>query len=106
MNEGLDKRFARHKEMSDFTKAWAKKNFALFGDEHYQSITLTTIANTKGISVADLNKELGNRGYHLSNGYGAQLKEKTFRIAHMADFTVADVKELLDQINDILGTTY
>jgi aspartate aminotransferase-like enzyme len=105
MNEGLEQRFARHKEMSDFTKAWAKKNFALFGDERHQSITLTTIANTREISVADLNKELGNRGYHLSNGYGA-LKEKTFRIAHMADFTVADVKELLDQINDILGTTY
>jgi len=106
LNEGLDNRFARHKEMSDFTKAWAKKNFALFGDEKHQSITLTTIENTKGISISDLNKELGNRGYHLSNGYGAKLKEKTFRIAHMADFTVADVKELLDQINDILGTTY
>lgn len=104
VNEGLDARFARHKEMSDFVKAWARKNFALFGDERYQSITLTTIANNKGISVSDLNKELGRRGFYLSNGYGS-LKEKTFRIAHMADFTVADVKELLDNINDILGTT-
>lgn len=105
MSEGLDARFARHQAMSDFVKAWARKNFSLFGDEKYQSITMTTIANTKGISVSDLNKELGKRGYHLSNGYG-DLKEKTFRIAHMADFAVADVKELIDQINDILGTTY
>jgi aspartate aminotransferase-like enzyme len=34
-------------------------------------------------------------------GYG-DLKEKTFRIAHMADATVADVEDLLNQFNDIL----
>mgnify|MGYP006384628829 CR=1 FL=1 len=37
-----------------------------------------------------------------NDGYG-DLKEKTFRIAHMADITVDEVKELLDNINDILG---
>jgi len=40
------------------------------------------IKNTRGISVADLNKELGKRNLALSNGYG-KLKEQTFRIAHM-----------------------
>ena len=53
-------------------------------------------------NIADLNKELGKRGFVISNGYG-DLKEKTFRIAHMADITVDEVKELLDNINDILG---
>ena len=49
----------------------------------------------------NLNKELAKRGFQISNGYG-DLKEKTFRIAHMADITVDEVKELLDNINYIL----
>jgi len=38
----------------------------------------------------------------ISNGYG-KLKEKTFRIAHMAELTLTDIKELLSNIDDILG---
>ena len=63
---------------------------------------MTNIKNTKGISVKDLNAELGKRGYMISNGYG-DLKEKTFRIAHMADTTLDEIKALLAEIEDILG---
>lgn len=100
--EGLDNRFKRHLEMAKYTRAWAKEHFALFPDENHISNTLTTVKNTRGISVADLNKELGERGFSISNGYG-KLKEKTFRIAHMGDCTLSDVKELLSTIDDILG---
>ncbi|MBE6050770.1 MAG: alanine--glyoxylate aminotransferase family protein [Clostridium sp.] len=100
--EGLENRFARHKEMAQIVRDWAKKNFALYSDENHLSNTVTNIENTRGISVADLNKELGKRGFQISNGYG-NLKEKTFRIAHMADCTVEEVKELLKNIDEILG---
>ena len=100
--EGLENRFKRHIEMADIVRNWGRKYFELFPEEGYLSNTLTTIKNTRGISVADLNKELAKRGFQISNGYG-DLKEKTFRIAHMADITVDEVKELLDNINDILG---
>ena len=76
--------------------------FEVFADRNHLSNTLTTVKNTRGISVADLNKELGKRGFTISNGYGS-LKEKTFRIAHMGDCTVNDVKELLQNINEILN---
>ena len=88
--------------MADIVRNWGRKYFELFPEEGYLSNTLTTIKNTRGISVSDLNKELAKRGFQISNGYG-DLKEKTFRIAHMADITVDEVKELLDNINDILG---
>ena len=65
------------------------------------SQTLTTIVNTKGISVADLNKKLSAYDMALSNGYG-DLKEKTFRISHMADYTIDDINELLARIDTIL----
>ena len=68
----------------------------------YLSPTVTNIENTRGISVADLNKELGQRGAMISNGYG-DLKEKCFRIAHMGDLTLDDLKWLTGQIEDILG---
>lgn len=102
-SEGLDNRWARHEEMAETVRAWARKHFALFPDERFLSNTVSTIANTRGISVADLNKALAERGAMLSNGYGKQLKEKTFRIAHMGDLQVADIKWLLGQIDDILG---
>jgi len=102
IEEGLENRFKRHLEMAEFTRDWAKRNFELFPDEKFASVTLTTIKNTKGISVKELNIELGKRGFAISNGYG-NLKEKTFRIAHMADLTLEDVKELLHEIEDILS---
>jgi aspartate aminotransferase-like enzyme len=101
LKEGIENRFARHKELAKLVRDWAKKYFAIFPKEEYASTTLTCVKNTRGISVKDMSAELGNRGFLISNGYG-QLKEKTFRIAHMADAQKADVQELLDNINDIL----
>jgi len=101
LDEGLEQRFKRHIEMAEEVRSWARRNFALFADERYLSNTLTTISNTQGIDVGALNKELGARGYQISNGYG-KMKDKTFRIAHMGDCTVAEIKELLNNIDDIL----
>jgi aspartate aminotransferase-like enzyme len=100
--EGLENRFARHLEMANRVREWAKTHFELFGDERYLSNTVTAIKNVKEISVADLNKKLGERGIMISNGYGA-LKEKTFRIAHMADCTLPEINEVLGHIEEILG---
>lgn len=101
LEEGLGNRFSRHLEMAGYTREWAKKYFQLFAAEENCAPTLTTVKNTRGISVKDLNEKLGQKGFAISNGYG-NLKEKTFRIAHMADFTLNDIKELLDTIEDIL----
>ncbi len=100
--EGLEQRFARHLEMAQYVREWARKYFELFADERYLSNTLTTIRNSRSIDVAALNRELGLRGYQISNGYG-KLKDKTFRIAHMADCTLDEVKDLIANINDILN---
>ncbi len=100
--EGLENRFDRHIKMAQYTREWANKYFEMFAPMEFASNTLTTIKNTRGISVKELNTELGKRGYMISNGYG-DLKEKTFRIAHMADTTMEDLKKLLAEIEDILG---
>jgi aspartate aminotransferase-like enzyme len=100
--EGLENRWARHAEMAQFVQDWARKHFKLYGDEAYLSQTVTNVENTHNIVVGDLNKELGKRGAMISNGYG-DLKEKCFRIAHMGDLNMDDMRWLIVQLNDILG---
>jgi len=101
IEEGFENRFNRHLEMAKIVRDWAKEKFEMLAEDKYASNTLTTIKNSRGISVADLNKELGKKGYAISNGYG-KLKEKTFRIAHMAETTVEEIKEILRVIEEIL----
>jgi len=101
VKEGMQNRYQRHLEMAKFTRDWANKYFKVFPEAGYESVTLTTVANTRSIVVKDLNGELGKRGMQISNGYG-DIKEKTFRIAHMGDLTMADMKEVTAAIVDVL----
>ncbi|MCU0508726.1 MAG: alanine--glyoxylate aminotransferase family protein [Anaerolineae bacterium] len=98
--EGLENRYARHLEMAKHTREWGKARFGLFGEEKYLSPTITHILNN-GFDFSALNKELGKRGAQISDGYGP-FKGKTFRIGHMGDLTLADIKWLTGQIDDIL----
>lgn len=103
--EGLDNRWARHEEMAEVVQDWAiDRGFSLFAeDRKYASKTLTCIDNrTKKINVAQLNNDLKKYYAIISNGYG-DLKEKTFRIAHMGDATLIDIYGLLAVIDRILG---
>lgn len=101
--EGLDSRFRRHREMAEVVRAWAREHFAIFPEEEYASDTVTTIRNTRGISVADLNAQLlEQHDCVIANGYG-KLKDETFRISHMGDLQPADLEELLGWINEILN---
>jgi aspartate aminotransferase-like enzyme len=74
----------------------------MFPEPGYESITVSCIRNTVGKSVHELNQKLAEKGYAISNGYG-KLAEKTFRIGHMGEWTVAGVKEALAAIDEIWG---
>ena len=101
--EGMANRFARHRQMAEVVREWARKHFALFAEPGFESDTLTCIDNTRGVDVAALNKELLSRhDCIISDGYG-RLKGKTFRIAHMGDMQVSDMRQLLAWIDQILG---
>ena len=100
-DEGMEKRYKRHVEMAKHVQEWGKKHFSMFSEPGYESVTVSCMNNTRKINVADLNKELGKRGFAISNGYG-KLKELAFRIAHMGDLTLDVIKELLTNIDEIL----
>ncbi len=100
--EGLAARCARHALLARIAQEWARDRFALFAEEGFASATLTCVANTRRISVAELNKELGKQWASISNGYG-RLKEQTFRIAHMGDTQEWELRGLLATIDRIVG---
>ena len=100
VKEGMENVWKRHKAMGDFVRSWAKQKFELFCEEKYASNTLTTIKNTRSIVVGDVIKAVqAKHNTVFGNGYG-KLKDLTFRIAHMGDITLKDLKELVGWIDD------
>jgi aspartate aminotransferase-like enzyme len=100
--EGLDKRFKRHADMARYTQDWAKKNWQLFCEPWCMSQTVTCLNNSRNFDLAELGKQLGGKGYQFSNGYG-DLKGKAFRVAHMGDRTMDELKAYLKTIDGIVG---
>jgi aspartate aminotransferase-like enzyme len=101
--EGLDARFKRHADMAIKTQAWAiAHGMQPLADEPYRSKTVSTINNSKGWVIGDLNKFLLTKGMRIANGYG-DLKEKTYRIAHMGEITMKDVDALLKAMEEFIA---
>jgi len=93
--EGLENRFARHSAMAKRVQEWAEANDqSIYAPEGYRSQTVTTIRNERGIDISSLNNFLKEHDMRIANGYG-QLKNKTFRIAHMGETQMSDIDELL-----------
>jgi aspartate aminotransferase-like enzyme len=100
LEETYDHVYQRHKQMAEYTQQWAKKNFALFAEPGYESITVTCVQNTAGKNVQQLIQKLAEKGYLISNGYG-KLKEKTFRIGHMGEWNLSGIKQAIAAINEV-----
>lgn len=101
--EGIENRFERHIEMAEYVQNWALEYFDIYAEEGYWSNTVTCIENNRGIDVNNLINILVEKyKIRIANGYG-DLKNKAFRIGHMGDLTLADIKGLLATIEDILS---
>jgi aspartate aminotransferase-like enzyme len=101
LEEGLEQRFLRHSQMAGRVQDWARRYFSLFADPRCLSQTVTCINNTRQLDISAVNKSLAEYGMMISPGYGA-VKEKTFRIAHMADTTLQDIDELLGCLEQVM----
>jgi len=102
--EGLENRYARHLENAKVTRAWVKeRGFAFFPKEGYESITLTCVANNKGIDVAKLNSLLKTKHSCIIDGGYGKIKGTSFRISHMGDESTENIKQLLGWIDGCLA---
>lgn len=101
-NEGLENRWARHRELAEYVRTWVTSHgFDLFPETAYCSQTLTCARNTRDIDLAGLKKKLAEQGFAFDDGYG-KIKGTTFRIAHMGDMTRVYLDELLSSIISIM----
>ena len=97
LEEGIENRWARHRQMRDRTHEWTlSRGFGLYAQAGYRSDTVTTVANTRGIDVAAMDEFMQREcGIAMDTGYGA-IKGQTFRLPHMGDVD-------MDMLNEVLG---
>ncbi len=100
--EGLEARWARHEASMKLAHAWAReRGFELFPAPGYESRTVTCIANVRGVDVPAMIAFARERGMIIGNGYG-NLKNKTFRIAHMGELGLDDLRALFAVLDQFL----
>jgi aspartate aminotransferase-like enzyme len=100
LQEGMASRYQRHQEMAELVRNWGRKHHGLFAEPDHLSDTITVL-NRGDIDFSKLNKGLKERGYEISNGYG-EIKDSTFRVGHMGDLTVGEVRGLLKNMDEVL----
>lgn len=104
-NEGLANRFARHAQLAQLTRDWAKGHgFTLFPEPGFESQTLTCVNNGaraagRVVDVAKLQKLAKDRGFLIDGGYG-KIKGTTFRISNMGDETEASMRTLYAALDE------
>ncbi|MFH1642518.1 MAG: alanine--glyoxylate aminotransferase family protein [Nanoarchaeota archaeon] len=104
--EGLANRYERCRKMAQYVRDWAKKNgFPMFSSVGSQSDTISCMVNNKDVDFAEIKKDMATKGYSIDSGYGKlnkELQEKgknpTFRIAHMGDLTLDEIKEMTNEL--------
>ncbi len=101
--EGIEARWARHRDMRDATHNWAlARGFGLYAQAGYRSDTVTTVDNTRGIDVNAMGAYMEREvGYAMDKGYGA-IKGKTFRLPHMGDVSMDMLHDVLSGIDAFL----
>lgn len=99
LEEGMNNRWKRHREMQAVTLSWAEQHgFTPFvKDPAHRSPTVSALENgpLEGAQIVERAKAAG---FTLGRGYG-DLKETTFRVGHMGDHSVERLEALLAAIH-------
>src|SRR5215468_66188 len=106
--EGLEARYARHRQTNQLTRDWAARHgFTLFPEKSFESITLTCVNNGakpggRTVDVAKLQKLVKDQGVLIDGGYG-KIKGTTFRISNMGDETEATMNDLYAKLDKAMA---
>lgn len=105
--EGLTARYARHAQLAQSTRDWARKHgFTLFPEPGFESVTLTCVSNGarpggRTVDVPKLQKLVKDKGFLIDGGYG-KIKGTTFRISNMGDETTATMAALYAVLDEAM----
>ncbi len=68
----------------------------------YESPTITAVVVPEGIKGVDVYYKMRERGFELAKGYGS-VADKTFRIGNMGYMTFEDIREMLDNLKEVIS---
>ena len=98
--EGIENRINRHRELAKMVADFAKSHGGFFANEDYLSGTITTINMENPEIFERVKKSMLDKGIFLAGGYG-HLAKVNFRIAHMGDRSVEDMREILSVLSEV-----
>lgn len=96
--EGMEARAERHRHLAEMARRWAGEKLSLFPMGNYSN-TVTCVNNEGRVDYKGIDSHLAGKGYQISEGYG-RIKQSTFRIGHMGDLRVEEMKGLLDAMSE------
>lgn len=99
--EGLEARWARHEAMRNETLERTSKYAAMVTARESASPSVSTL-QPLNMSGPDVVAKMKARGYTLGGGYG-EWRESTFRIGHMGDISLEDVRGMLDVLDEVMA---
>ncbi len=105
--EGIESRWERHLAMRDVTVTWVDGmredgvDISVLAPEGHRSPTVTCITLPETTTGPDVVAAMRDRGWVIGGGYG-RLKETSIRIGHMGDHTVDVLRELLEDLGEVL----
>ena len=83
--------------MRNYIIDWAtSKGQNLFSEKGSHSYTITCIENTQNWDINRIYNKLLEKGYRMDRGYG-NLKGKAFRIPHMGNIYMEDLKDYINE---------
>lgn len=104
LEEGIEARWQRHRDLRDRTHAWAEeRGLTITAAETARSMTVTCLRLPKVSSGPSLVNALAGRGFTVGAGYG-KWRPDCFRIGHMAEVSLSDLEALLAEIDELLPT--
>jgi len=103
--EGMQARWDRHAEMAAATHAWVEEmadaGLQLVAPEGHRSPAVTAVRTTRQTGP-EITKAVRARDWLVGGGYG-KFKDSTFRIGHMGEKTLDDVRALLDVLAEVVS---
>ena len=108
LEEGVERRWARHTAMADRTYAWVAElrdqgyDVGILAPEGFRSPTVTCVTVPADVKATDICGAVNARGFVIAPGYGKG-KDDMIRIGHMGDHTVAELDALLDVLTEVFA---
>lgn len=106
--EGMDVRWARHREMAERTWAWVESmqdggvGLEIVAPEGHRSPAVTAIRVPEGMTGPEVTAAVAGHSWIVGGGYG-KLKPSTIRIGHMGDHTLEELNGLLDVLSEVFA---